>query len=70
LRIYAAMGRFYRQLHAITHERSGWIIDGTGCVGDIAPTDYMVQQVIVTIGKEAVERGHLSETVHRRLMAL
>jgi hypothetical protein len=68
--IYAAMGRFYRQLHAITYAHSGWIIDGTGLVGSTAPNDHMYQQVIVTIGKQAVACSHLSEATYQRLVDL
>ena len=72
LHIYAAMGRFFRQLHAITYERSGWIHDGTGQVGggDGTPNDFQYEQVIVTIGQQAVEQGRLAKETHQRLMTL
>jgi len=72
LRIYAAMGHFFRRLHAITYERSGWIHDGTGHVGgeDGTPNDFQYEQVIVTIGQQAVEQGRLAKETHQRLVTL
>jgi hypothetical protein len=65
--IYAAVGRFYRRLHAIHHERSGYIM-GAGEVLPLSPNDYMFRQVIVENGRQAVERNILDPAVYERLV--
>lgn len=66
--LYEAVGRFYQKLHAIHNDRSGWM-DGSGTIYP-APNDHMYQSEVVERGKEAVERGLLSEKTYRRLTAL
>ena len=67
--IYAALGRFYRKLHSIHHEHSGWI-DTAGEVLTHSPTRHQFNEVIVRIGGEAVARGLLSAETHQRLQWL
>jgi aminoglycoside phosphotransferase (APT) family kinase protein len=65
-RIYRALGRFYRQLHTIHHNHSGWI-QGAGVVLPHSPAAHMHKHVILETGGEAVERGLLTVHAHRRL---
>jgi aminoglycoside phosphotransferase (APT) family kinase protein len=67
--IYRALGRFYRQLHQIHHDHSGWI-QGAGVVLPHSPNAHQYNQVIVGIGGEAVERRLLAADAHRRLQRL
>jgi aminoglycoside phosphotransferase (APT) family kinase protein len=69
LSTYRAMGRFYKKLHRMHHEHSGWI-QGAGEVASFPPNAYMYDQVIVKSGGEAVERGWLAPDTHRRLKRL
>lgn len=67
--IYAALGRFYRRLHAIHHDHSGWI-QGAGEVLPFSPNQHQYSEVIVKIGGEAVERGVMAAGTHERLKRL
>ena len=67
--IYAALGRFYRHLHAIHHDHSGWI-QGAGEVLPFSPNQHQYDEVIVRIGGEAVERGVMTASTHGRLKRL
>jgi hypothetical protein len=67
--IYETIGRFYRRLHAISHERSGYIM-GAGEVLPLSPNDYMYRQVIVENGRQAVEQGLLDQAVYERLICV
>lgn len=69
LRIYRALGRFYRKLHSIHHEYSGWI-QGAGEVLPFSPTTHQYNEVIVQIGENAVERKLFVVDTHRRLQSL
>lgn len=65
--IYEAVGRFYRRLHTIHNDRSGYIM-GAGEVLPLSPNDYMYRQVIVENGRQAVERNILDPVVYERLV--
>jgi hypothetical protein len=67
--IYAALGRFYRRLHAIHHDHSGWI-QGAGEVLPFSPCQHQYDEVIVGIGGEAVDRGLMTADAHKRLKHL
>lgn len=67
--IYQAVGRFYRRLHAIQHNRSGFIM-GAGDIMPLSPNDYMHRQVIVEIGQKAVEQDLLEASVYERVVRL
>ena len=66
-KVFEAVGRFYRRLHAVHHDRSGYIM-GAGEVLPHSPNDYMHRQVIVELGREAVERGILAADVYEQLV--
>jgi hypothetical protein len=68
--IYAALGRFYRGLHAITSRRPGWICDGEGSLFAGSPTESRYEDVILNNGKQAVQQGLLPEDTYRRLVRL
>ncbi len=67
--IYRAMGRFYRQLHAVGHDHSGWI-QGAGEVLPFPPADFQYNKVIVEEGDKAVRLGLLSAEHHQWMMSL
>ncbi len=67
--IYAAVGDFYRRIHAIHREAPGWI-DGPGIVFPGSPRAHQYQAVIVEYGAEAVAQGLISPEAHRRMQAL
>jgi aminoglycoside phosphotransferase (APT) family kinase protein len=67
--IYRALGRFYRRLHTIHHDHSGWI-QGGGVVLLHSPTAHMHKHVIDQTGGQAVERRLLAAEAHRRLQRL
>jgi hypothetical protein len=69
LSIYRALGRFYRKLHSIHHDHSGWI-QGAGAVLPFSPNAHQYNKVIVKIGGEAAERGLLAADTHIRLKRL
>ena len=63
------MGRFYHKLHRVHHAHSGWI-QGAGEISPHSPNEHQYNEVIVRIGREAVERGLLAVDTHRRLQDL
>ncbi len=65
--VYRALGEFYRKLHDIHYEHSGWIT-GTGQVLPFSPNDHMHQAQIVEGGQRAVARGLMDERTCRRLV--
>ncbi len=67
--IYRALGKFYRDLHAIHYAHSGWI-DGPGIVYGRSPNQHQYEEVIVRIGQEAVAKGFLAPADHQRLQRI
>jgi hypothetical protein len=67
--IYKSIGRFYRKLHSIHRDHSGWI-QGAGEILPYSPTEHQYNEVIVEIGNDTVERGLLSERNYSRLKKL
>jgi len=67
--LYRCMGRFYRRLHDIRSEKSGWI-NGPGEVLPFSPNDYMYREVVLNNGAIAVERGVLDTELYERLKQL
>lgn len=67
--VYAAVGRFYREAHAISHTRSGWI-EGAGRVLEFSPNRYMHQKVIVEQGESLVQAGRLEPQTYHRVLAV
>jgi len=65
-RVYEALGRFFRRLHAIGYGRSGWIHDW-GQVLELHPNDFMFKAVVRENGAEAVRQGRLDPALHRRV---
>jgi hypothetical protein len=67
--IYRALGVFYKQLHSVHHAHSGWI-QGAGAVLPFSPAAHQYQEVIVTIGAQAVAQRLLLPQAHLRLQRL
>jgi len=67
-RIYAALGHFYSQMHAIHHERSELLIP---FAGSPPPSEYMYQAEIVGgSGKQALEERWINQETYDRSVAL
>jgi hypothetical protein len=69
LDIYKALGCFYKKLHSIHYDHSGWL-QGAGTVLPFSPNRYQFNEVILKIGNEAVEKCLLSNNNHLRLQRL
>lgn len=69
IKIYQALGRFYKKLHAIKGQRSGWIV-GAGEVMPFSPNEFQHDQVIVRIGAEAVKKGLVDPETYQKLVAV
>ena len=69
IEIYRALGRFYRKLHTIHYDHSGWI-QGAGKVLPSSPTEQQYREVIGKIGEQAVEQGLLTAKMHEHLMCV
>ena len=67
--IYKALGRFYRKMHGVHHDHSGWI-QGAGEVLPFSPTEHQYHEVILKIGAGALEHGLLRKDQHSRLKQL
>ena len=67
--IYRTLGRFYRQMHTISHEHAGWI-QGAGNVLPFSPHRHQYQEVMVKIGSQAVQEGLMSAEDHERLKSM
>lgn len=66
--IYTALGCFYRQMHAIHHERSELLIPFPGAP---SPNDYMYHaEILGGSGKRAIEEGRLTQALYQRTVAL
>ena len=67
-RIYAALGRFYSQMHAIHNERSELLIPFPDSP---PPSEYMYQAEIVGgSGKRALQEGRITKVTYDRAVAL
>lgn len=69
IKIYKALGAFYKKLHAIKGQCSGWIV-GAGEVMPFSPNEFQHGQVIVRIGAEAVEKGLVDSKTYEMLVAV
>lgn len=67
--LFAELGAFFRKLHAIHSDRSGWIY-GSGKVLDRHPNDFMHQAVMVENARRLVEQGLIDEKLHNRMVSL
>lgn len=68
VRIYAALGRFYGQMHAIHNDRSGLLIPFPGSP---PPSEYMYQAEIVGgSSKRALEKGRITQATYDRAVAV
>jgi hypothetical protein len=67
--MYQAIGRFYRNLHAIKGEKSGVWVNDPEELFDISPTEYLFENEIVGGSGEAlVKKGSLSKLLHQRII--
>lgn len=69
LEVWKNLGRFFRQLHTIKGEQSGWLY-GWGEQLPYPPNQYMYQNVVVQNGLEAVKRGYLSSQLQNQIQNL
>jgi|GEM_PF-4364939 len=66
---YAALGRFYRRLHAIAGERPAWI-EGPGRLAPGTPNRFMHQAAVVEPCGQLVAAGHLAADIGDRVVAV
>ena len=71
LAIYEAIGRFYRRLHAIHNDRSGWWEESPDKPFQVSPNEFMYNaEVVGGSGKQALAAGRISEATYNRVAAL
>jgi hypothetical protein len=72
IKIYKALGQFYRKMHSIHFHTSGLWSDNPGeILYPVSPNDFMFNAEIVNgSGKKALEEGLISENTYKRAVSL